>query len=61
MIDKFGHLQANLCFIAALVLGAILTMLVKSDLRRQNAHVDIDSDHPHTPAILRHNSISCLT
>lgn len=63
IIESYGHLYANIFFIGALLVGAILTALVKSDLRRQNAHLSINDNRrqSNVPAALRHNSITCLT
>lgn len=63
IIENYGHLQANLCFIGALIVGVILTVLVKSDLRRQNAHLsNVSSDQAaEVPANFRRNSVTVFT
>lgn len=62
IIERYGHLQANLCFIGALIVGVILTVLVKSDLRRQNAHLsNLSPEQSEVPASLRRNSVTCFT
>ncbi|CAG2123606.1 unnamed protein product, partial [Medioppia subpectinata] len=37
IIDSYNSLSANLGFVGALVLGSVLTVLIKADLRRQSA------------------------
>ncbi|KAI2809303.1 hypothetical protein BLOT_000451 [Blomia tropicalis] len=39
VIDAFGQFYANVFFIVALIIGVILTVLVKNDLRRQKAQL----------------------
>jgi MFS transporter, FLVCR family, feline leukemia virus subgroup C receptor-related protein len=38
ILDKFGDIAANLVMALFLIIGTIITALIKSDLRRQNAH-----------------------
>lgn len=38
ILDRFGDISANLLMAACLVVGTIITAIIKSDLRRQNAH-----------------------
>lgn len=38
ILDGFGDIAANLLMAAFLVVGSVITFLIKSDLRRQNAH-----------------------
>lgn len=38
ILDTFGDIAANLVMAAFLVIGTVITFLIKSDLRRQNAH-----------------------
>lgn len=38
ILDTFGDIQANLLMAGFLVIGTVITALIKSDLRRQNAH-----------------------
>lgn len=38
ILDSFGDIAANLLMAIFLVVGTIITALIKSDLRRQNAH-----------------------
>lgn len=44
LLDTFGDIAANLVMAIFLVVGTIITSLIKSDLRRQNAHA------PSTPS-----------
>lgn len=39
LLESFGDIAANLVMAAFLVIGCIITAFIKSDLRRQNAHV----------------------
>ena len=38
LLDNYGDIVANLVMAVCLVIGTILTALIKSDLRRQMAH-----------------------
>ncbi|CRK92699.1 CLUMA_CG006341, isoform A [Clunio marinus] len=38
ILKGFGDITANLVMVACLIVGSIVTSLIKSDLRRQNAH-----------------------
>lgn len=38
ILDAFGDIHANLLMAGFLVIGTVITALIKSDLRRQNAH-----------------------
>lgn len=37
ILEKYGDISANLVMSAFLIVGSIITFLIKSDLRRQNA------------------------
>jgi len=38
LLESFGDIAANLVMAAFLIVGTVITFLIKSDLRRQNAH-----------------------
>jgi MFS transporter, FLVCR family, feline leukemia virus subgroup C receptor-related protein len=38
ILDRFGDIAANLLMVTFLVVGTVITALIKSDLRRQKAH-----------------------
>jgi FLVCR family feline leukemia virus subgroup C receptor-related protein len=38
ILDSYGDIAANLLMAGCLVVGTVITALIKSDLRRQNAH-----------------------
>jgi MFS transporter, FLVCR family, feline leukemia virus subgroup C receptor-related protein len=38
IFDSFGDIAANILMSVVLVVGSIITAIIKSDLRRQNAH-----------------------
>lgn len=38
ILDTYGDIAANLLMAGFLVVGTVITALIKSDLRRQNAH-----------------------
>jgi len=48
VIDAFNSLSANLGFVGALVLGSILTILIKADLRRQSAEKNTNNGNNET-------------
>lgn len=39
ILDSFGDICANLVMAVFLIIGCIITAFIKSDLRRQNAHM----------------------
>lgn len=39
ILDSFGDVAANVVMVVLLVIGSIITAFIKSDLRRQNAHM----------------------
>jgi FLVCR family feline leukemia virus subgroup C receptor-related protein len=39
LLDSFGDIAANSVMAAFLIVGTIITAFIKSDLRRQNAHI----------------------
>ncbi|CAG2167610.1 unnamed protein product [Oppiella nova] len=48
VIDSFNSLSANLGYVGALVLGSVLTVLIKADLRRQSAEKNTNNANNET-------------
>ena len=39
LLESFGDVTANTVMVGFLLIGSIITAFIKSDLRRQNAHL----------------------